>query len=390
MNKKIERKLRLRFILIALAAILALQGVTLVLSIFLTYRQMTLRSDALIDMIEEDKGAPELGDARYFEVWYRFSDRSFETDLSHTKLVKRDGAIEYARKVLDSRKTEGYLDAYRYRVYRGPDEIGILFLSRKTTFENYKNTSRMLTVTSLIGTAVAAVVLTAVSGVVVRPILKNRQKQQEFITAAGHELKTPLTVIGADAQLLEEEIGENEWLSDIRKQTDKLTEMTQRLVLLARSEEDSAQKRQIDFPISDVAEDVADSYRAIAQSSGKPLRTELTGGLTYHGDETAIREMMNILLDNAFKYSSAGGTVAVSLTAEHRTVRFTVENPVDHLDPEALPHFTERFYRSGDTPGVKGHGIGLSVAKAVAENHRGKLLIRAADEKTIRITAILR
>ena len=389
MNQKIERKLRLRVILIALAAVIALQMLILSLSISLTYRQMTLRSDALIDQIETQEDSPELGDTRYFRVFCG-SDGKLRTDLSHTRLVRREGALQYARQVMSGGKIAGYVDGYRYRILRGADGTQIIFLSRRTTFENFKNTSRTLIVASLIGTAMAAVILSAVSGAVVKPILKNRQKQQEFITAAGHELKTPLTVIGADAQLLEEEIGENEWLSDIRKQTDKLTEMTQRLVLLARSEEAGDRQRQIDFPISDVAEDVADSYRAIAQSSGKPLRTELTGGLTYHGDETAIREMMNILLDNAFKYSSAGGTVAVFLSAEHRTVRFTVENPVDHLDPDALPHFTERFYRSGDTPGIKGHGIGLSVAKAVAENHRGKLLIRAADEKTIRITAILR
>lgn len=103
--------------------------------------------------------------------------------------------------------------------------------------EAFRNNTETLILVSVGGIAVMAIVLTILSAKVVSPLVKNHQRQKEFITSASHELKTPLTVIHADAQLLESEIGENEWLSDIIKQTTNMTEMTHKLVCLARAEE---------------------------------------------------------------------------------------------------------------------------------------------------------
>lgn len=234
------------------------------------------------------------------------------------------------------------------------------------------------------------VILISVSGKVVEPIVKNRQKQKEFITSASHELKTPLTVIHADAQLLESEIGENEWLSDIIKQTRYMTEMTHRLVYLARAEEQDENFIKIAFPISDVAQDVAESCFAVAHNCGKNYEVKVQKGITYCGDEKAIREMMSALLDNAFKYCTADGTIKVILTAEGHTVRFSVENTVSQINPDQLANFTDRFYRKDTSDKVKGFGIGLSVAQAVAEAHKGKLTVELPKNDIINITAVLK
>lgn len=233
-------------------------------------------------------------------------------------------------------------------------------------------------------------ILIAVSGKVVEPIVKNRQKQKEFITSASHELKTPLTVIHADAQLLETDIGENEWLTDIIKQTNYMTEMTNRLVYLARAEEQEQNFVKIDFPISDLAEDIAVTYFAVAQSSGKKYKSDIAKNITYCGDEKAIRELMTALLDNAFKYSTSGGLITVTLASEGRGVRFAVENTVSQINPEQLASFTERFFRTDTSDKVKGFGIGLSIAKAVAEAHKGKLTVELPKENVIKITAVLK
>ena len=235
-----------------------------------------------------------------------------------------------------------------------------------------------------------ALLLAAVSGMVVSPLVKNRQRQKEFITSASHGLKTPLAVIQADAQLLEAEIGENEWLADILKQTASMTEMTQRLVYLARAEEQDNHFVKIEFPISDVAEDIADSYRSLAQSSEKTYTLEIQEGLSYCGDEKAIREMMTALLDNAFKYSAGSGDIAVRLAAEGKGVRFTVENAVSDIDPKQLGNYTERFYRADTSDRIKGFGIGLSLVRVVAEAHKGKLSITLPEKDRIRISAILK
>ena len=390
MNNKIKRRLQLRFVLLSLAAILFLQAIVVGLSVYRNYNQMNLRADKLITLIETDPDSDDLGDVRYFTVGYDRDDGSFDVDLTHTTLVRRKNAIGYARRALDSRKESGYDGNFRFHAVRSPDYIEYTFLSRRTNVESFRSTTHSLVLTSLIGTAIMTALLAAVSDAVVKPLVRNRQKQQEFITAASHELKTPLTVIGADAQLLEEEVGASEWLTDIQKQVQHMTELTHRLVLLARSDEQGQNVGRIEFPISDVAEDVTDSFRALAQNGGKTLETNIEKNLTYNGDEKSIRELMSILLDNAFKYSSENGTICVTLSGELRGVRFAVENSVDHIDEAEAKKFTERFYRAENSSGVRGYGIGLSVAKAVSENHRGKLIVKVVDERHVRITADLR
>ncbi len=217
--------------------------------------------------------------------------------------------------------------------------------------------------------------LIIVSGKVVQPIVKNCEKQKEFITSASHELKTPLTVILADTQLLESDIGENEWLTDIMKQTNRMTEMTHRLVYLSRTEEQDGNFVKIEFPVSDLAEEIAQSCRAVANNSGRECSVDVQERITYCGDEKAIRELMTALLDNAFKYGTPGGQVGVTLTAERHGVRFSVQNTVSGIGQEQTKKFTERFYRSDTSDKVKGFGIGLSIARAVAEGHKGKLNI---------------
>ncbi len=233
-------------------------------------------------------------------------------------------------------------------------------------------------------------VLAAVSGAVVSPLVKNRQKQKEFITSASHELKTPLTVINADAQLLESEIGENEWLSDIVKQTNAMGEMTHRLVYLARAEEQDHLFVKIDFPISDLAFEIAESYLAVAQGRGKTFSADIEKNLSYCGDEKAIRELLTALLDNAFKYSSEKGDIALRLVPEGKAVRIVVENSVSEITEEQIKNFGERFYRADTSSKVKGFGIGLSVVDAVAKAHKGKLVAELPEKERIRFTVSLK
>lgn len=390
MKDRIKRRLKLRFVLLSVAAILILQTLIVGFSVYRSYRQMTLRADKIIRLTDTQPSSPEIADARYFKVSASLTDRSFETDLTHTALVSRGAAIDYAKSVIDSKSTRGYIDNYRYLVHRDSDGIHITFLSREMALEAFRANAASLVFISSAGIVIMAILLTALSGTVVAPLVRNRQKQKEFITSASHALKTPLTVISADAQLLESEIGENEWLADIEKQTRHMTEMTHRLVYLARSEEQDGQTQKLDFPISDVAEDVLSSYRAVAQREGKQLTCKLPTLLSYHGDEKAIRELMEALLDNAFKYSPPHGSINVVLSLEGRGVRFAVENAVEHADKSQLSSFTDRFYRADGSANVRGFGIGLSVARAVAENHHGKLTVTAPTDNKILIYATLR
>lgn len=390
MKINLKRRLQVQFVVLSVAALVILQSLIVGFSIARNYRQMTVNADRLILLADTSPDSSELGDARYFCVTYNLEGKSFETDLTHTSLVNHFAAMEYARDVIDSKTDNGYVEHYRYLVRRDKTGIHITFLSRYEAVEAFQDNARTMILISLSGIAVMAVLLTMMSAAVVAPVVKNHQKQKEFITSASHELKTPITVIHADAQLLESEIGENEWLSDIIKQTTNMTEMTHRLVYLARAEEQDNHFVKIDFPISDVAEDVSDSYRSIAQSCEKNYIIEIQSGLSYVGDERAIRELMAVLLDNSFKYSTDDGNIVVKLSAEGRGVRFTVENTISGVDPQELENFAERFYRTDTSDKIKGFGIGLSLARVVAEAHKGKLTVSLLKEDRIQISAILK
>ena len=170
-----------------------------------------------------------------------------------------------------------------------------------------------------------------------------------------------------------------------------MIEMTHKLVYLARAEEQDNHFVKIEFPISDVAEDVAEPYRSVAQSKGKNYTLDIQEGLSYCGDEKAIRELMTApLLDNAFKYSSDGGSISASLAAEGKGVRFTVENTVTDIDPKQLEFFTQRFYRNDTSDKIKGFGIGLSLAQVVAQAHKGKLTVALPQKDLIQMSVILK
>ena len=390
MKNSMKRRLQIRFVCIAVSAIVILQMLIVGFSISRSYLQMTIRADKLIMLISRVPDSPELKNADYFRAIYSLADKKIDTELTHTLSVTQAEALAYAKDVIEQKTEKGYADTYRYLVHRTKDTIYVTFLSRETAVEAFIDNAKTILLVSLIGIAVMTVFLIFLSGIVVTPLIKNHQKQKEFITSASHELKTPLTVISADAQLLETEIGENEWLLDIMKQTKYMTEMTQRLVYLAKMEEQDNQLTKIVFPISDVVEDIAESYKALARNAGKKYEVMIQKNLSYCGDEKAICELVHVLLDNAFKYSTEDGKIIMTLGAKGREIVCSVENEVEKIDTTQLEKFSERFYRVDTSDRIKGYGIGLSIAKAVAEQHKGRLTIERLDDCIIKISAVLK
>lgn len=253
----------------------------------------------------------------------------------------------------------------------------------------FRDTREMLILVALGGTILAGVVLTLVSGQVVAPLVEANEKQKAFITAASHELKTPLAVISADSQLLEMELEGNEWIKDIQLQTQRLTDMTQDLVYLSRCDEGISQGGFIQFPISDLAEDVAASYRSLAESRNIPFRLSIQEGLSCTGDEEALRQLMTILLDNAFRYCATGGSIRLVLEEKQRKLRFSVTNSARNVNEEELDRFTDRFYRGSTSAGIPGSGLGLSIALAICRRHKGKLQVTSPTGEDIRVTAVI-
>lgn len=286
-------------------------------------------------------------ETRYFFVLLDGNGNVIQANTSRIKSIDTKQAIEYATQVLSDGKQDGFIDDYRYVTYAEENRIRITFLNceqKLKFFYSFLMTSLWIALT---GYLLFFAVVVFFSKKIMRPVAESYEKQKQFITDAGHEIKTPLTIIKADTDVLEMDFGENEWLSDIRKQTVRLTSLTNDLVYLSRMEEAGDSMAMIEFPFSDVVGEAAASFQALAQTQGKEFQCDIQPMLSLNGNEKAIQQLVGILLDNALKYSPKNGMVSLKVWKQNRAVYLSVlnttESPVqkDKLDllfGAVLPH----------------------------------------------------
>ncbi len=397
-------KLRRKLILAAMASLLAVLAAVIIAAGVLNYRSIVTEADQKLQILVDNNGdfpeeirgkgfrdfSPEMTfESRYFSVDLADDNTVESCNTGSIAAVDTSQAIAYADQVLRSGKTAGFVDTYRYMVY--VDEEGtshICFLSCHRELESFHSFVFTSIVVSLIGSLAVFVLLLITSSRIVRPVAESYEKQKRFITDAGHELKTPLTIINADAEVLEMDYGENEWLTDIRSQTERLTELTNNLVFLARMEEQQNQTEMIEFSLSEAADEAADDYYTVAMMKGKNLTADIEPDLKMKGDEKSIRRLMAIFLDNAVKYTDENGTIRLTLDRWKGQLRLQVYNSTEHIERASLEHLFDRFYRTDQSRSSKtgGYGLGLSIAAAIAAAHNGKVTASTEDEKSLLIT----
>ena len=245
---------------------------------------------------------------------------------------------------------------------------------------------------SFLGFVAVFIVVFHLAGRYTRPLQQTYNKQKQFITDAGHELKTPLSIINANLDLLEEEFTDNESLQDIRIQADRLTELTNDLVCLARIEESGDSLQKILFPVSELAEDTTLSFKALAEQQNKSFTYTIEPLISMNGNSKAIDRLLNIILDNAMKYSPENGKIELKLIKKGKQILLTVYNTTKNpVNSEDIKHIFDRFYRgdSSRNSDITGHGIGLSSAKAIVEAHNGKIKAEAKSKNSFIITVQL-
>jgi len=184
------------------------------------------------------------------------------------------------------------------------------------------------------------------------------------------------------------EYGENEWLEGIQAQVKRLAGLTNDLVYLSRMEETEEKLQMIEFPFSDVVSETAQTFQGIAQATGKQFQCRVEPMLSLNGNEKSIRQLVNILLDNAMKYSPEGGKVVLSAERQGRYIQLSVwNNTIVAVEKQHLSHIFERFYRldSSRSTQTGGYGIGLSIAKAIVTAHNGKISATTQDGMALQI-----
>lgn len=404
------RKLRAKLIIASLLSLLLVLSVIIGVAGVLNYTSLVSDADSVLAILRENDGTFPLGDppggkdrfregrrfspelpyeSRYFTVFLSESGSVISVNTGKIAAVDTSTAIDYAVEAVASGAARGFADDYRFTVYASGEETHVVFLDCGRELGSFRSFLATSAAVSAAGLLAVTLLLIFFSGRIVKPFSENYEKQRRFITDAGHELKTPLTIIDADAEVLEMDLGENEWLGDIRTQTKRLAELTNSLILLSRMEEQPRMEK-IEFPLSDVVEETVETFQALARTRGKTLSSRVQPMLSMNGDEKAIRQLLTILLDNAVKYADEGGRIEAVLEKQKNTLRLSVFNTAESVSRESLAHLFDRFYRADASrnSGTGGYGLGLSIASAVVAAHRGKISASSPDGKSLRITAV--
>lgn len=417
------KELKRKFVLISISAV-ALVLILIIGSInIVNYRDIVVKAEYILDVLangggkfpdvpEEDKNGDETTlvsesadlvepdeniemqyERRFFTVTF-ISDTELVINLDKIAAVDTETAVRYAFELNSKGRNKGFKGYYRYMKTSVITDSGekdmYIFLDcnrELLTFYNFLFTS--ITV-SVIGLLLVLMLLIAFSKFAIKPIAESYEKQKRFVTDASHELKTPLTIISANADVLEIEQGSSEWIDSIRNQVVRLKDFTEKLVLLAKMDEEGAPLNKQAFSLSDVVKNTVENFRASIDVEHKTLACDIDSDINYYGDEEMIKVLADVLIDNAVKYSNDGGTIHISLKADYSNCIFTVYNTAEYIDVDKLDMIFERFYRLDESrnSGMGGHGIGMSAAKAIVTAHGGTITADS-DGKSMTITVSL-
>jgi len=387
------KKLRLRFIILSAISLLALLLVVIIGMNVLNYYAFLGETDELLDMLSRNGGefpfadigqndripphfSPETPyETRYFSAFISIEGKAV-IDIRHTVSVNESEACEYVADVYSSDSERGFADRFRYHKTVNEHGMRITFLDCGRKLDALATFALYSVIMALVGYLLILAVIIAVSGRIVRPMAESYEKQRRFITDAGHEIRTPLAIINANADLALMELGEDENIGEIKRQTKALSELTDSLVYLSKMEESGTSLSFSELSLTDTVSSAATAFSNPFTAEGKTLKCNIEQGLTLSGNETVLRRMVFILLDNALKYSSAGTDTECTCSRQGKHIILSVANRTDNaISANDLTHIFDRFYRPDPSRNSQtgGHGIGLSVAKAIAQAHGGSI-----------------
>lgn len=401
------RNLKIKFVLIIML-LLTIVLTTLLAGLFM-YQKNQLYVDSVNAMKEAMVLQADTQSSLYYELFGLYSRSSrypyFNTFvLEVDRIDKTVTAISYEEELDDEKKeyllslvnavptvnnAEGILPAENLRYYVNTTSRGvkIAFLDKEyedASLRDLLKNSLWIVSLSLFGFLVISLIMTKIA---TAPVEKSWKQQKQLVADMSHELKTPLTVISANADIVlanrDSTVAEQEkWLVYIRQETERMTKLINEMLYLAKHDDGRAEEEMVPFDLSEAAESCTLPFESVCFENGVQFYTEIQPGLNMLGSPSAIKQVMMILLDNAVKYAGENGFVRFFLHADGDRVTLSVNNTGESIPPELIPHIFERFYRVDESRARDkgGYGLGLSIAKSIVDRHGGRITVKSDAE----------
>lgn len=395
------RKLRLKFVAVCMAMVTAVLAVVC-FAIFAALRGNVegLSREVLHRVIQEEPfpggGRREIGVEiggdklllPYFTANIWPGGKAYVTGGTYAGLEDTEELAAIIQDCLEQEGPEGVVRAYNLRYLR--QDNGLYWKLAFVDMSMERAMLREMMGSYLVIALAAFLLLLGVSVILARwatrPVERAWGQQRQFLSDASHELKTPLTVILSNAELLSAlplEERPARWTDNILSESRQMKSLVEEMLTLARADNMTQTSVLEEVSLSDLAEDCALAFEPVAFEAGKPLEYQVTENVTVLGDRDRLRRLISILLDNAVKYGAEGGAITLTLEKLERQARLTVANPGEPIPPEQLSRLFERFYRADASRGEKsGFGLGLSIAAVIAQEHKGTLKAESGREST--------
>lgn len=396
------KKLRKKIVLGVFLSATVVFVLTIVLASVALNTQVTYRADSMTKLIVQNNGIPpvksefekmddELGvriadyneespyRLRFFTVFYDGNDY-VRCDISHIAAIDEISAVTMADAVRSGSETTGGYENFRYRVSDNGNMV--VFVDYSDEYSAIYWLTVLLAIIAIGFIIMITVVFYFLSKRIVKPFEENSRMQKQFITDASHELKTPLAIISANAEVLAYKTGENEWIDNITAQVDRVSGLVNELLTLNRLEEVEEITDIEPVDLSALLADTASSFDEMFQSKKVEREDNIEDDVILNGNQAQLERLFSVLVENAAKYVEENGTVRLTLKKDLRYTTFDIFNSCEIDKDVDYKHLFDRFYRpdSSRASSTGGHGIGLSIAKRIVTLHNGAIEAIPSDD----------
>lgn len=315
----------------------------------------------------------------FYSVAVSKSGKVLAIDTADNGLFTEAQLETYAMEVLSEDKSRGTLDELVYLVQDKPGYTLVAFMDNRMMQESMSTLFRYTLIFGSVVILALFFVAIYLAKRIVQPLEESYQKQKQFVSDAGHELKTPIAIVNANAEMLWREIGENPWLSNIQYENERMRLLVLQLLELARTETVKPQMEYLDISRLILGELLP--FESVAYEKGISVQTDIQPNLVLMGNGVQLRQLTSILMDNAIRHSENGKMVRVILKEKRNKIWLSVANAGRPIGEEQMAHLFDRFYRLDEARNGedKHYGLGLAIAKAIVVSHKGRIEVNCRD-----------